>query len=66
LRLPVLILAFVASGLWAADGAALSGKIVDGAGDPIDHATVLVYHAGVKKGTASDLICGASVILIRR
>jgi hypothetical protein len=50
LRLRVLILAFAASGLLAADRASLAGKILDGAGHPIDHAIVLVYHAGVKRG----------------
>jgi protocatechuate 3,4-dioxygenase beta subunit len=50
LRIRVLILAFAASRLLAADRASLAGKILDGAGHPIDHATVLVYHAGVKKG----------------
>ncbi len=50
MRLALLILAFAASGLLAADRATISGKIVDGAGHPVDHATVLVYHAGVKKG----------------
>ncbi len=50
MRIRVLILGLAAVGLLAAEPGALSGKIVDGAGHPIDHATVLVYHAGVKKG----------------
>ncbi len=50
MRIRVLILGLAAVGLLAAERGALSGKIVDGAGHPIDHATVLVYHAGVKKG----------------
>ena len=52
MRLPVMILAsaFATSGLLAADRVTLAGKILDTAGQPIDHATVLVYHAGVKKG----------------
>jgi len=28
----------------------LTGKVTDGAGKPLDHATVIVYHAGVKHG----------------
>lgn len=30
--------------------ATLTGKVVDAAGKPIEHATVLIYHGGVKKG----------------
>src|SRR5271168_4610948 len=30
--------------------AALAGKVTDVDGTPLAHATVLVYHAGVKKG----------------
>lgn len=34
----------------AADRATVSGKVTDAAGKPLEHATVLIYHAGVKKG----------------
>jgi hypothetical protein len=34
----------------AQDRATASGKVVDAAGAPVDHATVMVYEAGVKKG----------------
>ena len=52
MRLPVVILAsaFGACGLLAGDRATLAGKSLDSAGRPIEHATVLVYHAGVKQG----------------
>lgn len=33
-----------------ANRATLTGKVVDSNGKPLDHATVLVYHAGVKTG----------------
>jgi hypothetical protein len=33
-----------------ADRAVLTGKVVDANGLPVEHATVLVYHAGVKHG----------------
>jgi len=36
--------------LTAADHASISGTVVDPAGKPVDHATVLIYHAGVKQG----------------
>jgi uncharacterized GH25 family protein len=36
--------------LIADDRATITGKVVDTAGNPIEHATVLVYHAGVKQG----------------
>src|SRR5262249_22503941 len=39
---------------WAAfaadDRASISGKVVDLAGKPVEHATALIYHAGVKQG----------------
>jgi len=35
---------------FADDGMTLTGRVVDAAGRPIEHATVMVYHAGVKKG----------------
>src|SRR5215469_12109848 len=34
----------------AADRLSLGGKVSDGNGNPVEHATVLVYSAGVKKG----------------
>ena len=34
----------------SADSVALRGKVTDAAGKPIEHATVMVYHAGVKTG----------------
>src|SRR5436190_11095269 len=34
----------------AADRAVLSGQVLTNAGQPVDHATVIVYSAGVKKG----------------
>jgi hypothetical protein len=35
---------------FGADGVTLKGKVTDVAGRPIEHATVMVYHAGVKTG----------------
>jgi uncharacterized GH25 family protein len=35
---------------FADDHVALSGRVMDAGGKPIEHATVIVYHAGVKKG----------------
>src|SRR6266581_1678295 len=34
----------------AADRLTLTGKVTDAAGKPLDHATVMVYEAGVKQG----------------
>lgn len=34
----------------AADRLTLTGKVTDAAGKSLDHATVMVYHAGVKQG----------------
>ncbi len=34
----------------AADRATLSGKVTDSKGKPLENATVMIYHAGVKKG----------------
>jgi hypothetical protein len=36
--------------LMADDRATITGKVVDTGGNPVEHATVLVYHAGVKQG----------------
>ncbi len=33
-----------------ADAVTLTGKVTDVTGKPVEHATVMVYHAGVKKG----------------
>lgn len=47
------ICCFSVTGIARADErAAVTGKVVDSAGKPVDHATVLVYSAGVKKGYA--------------
>jgi len=35
---------------FAADHVTLTGKVTDGLGKPLENATVMVYHAGVKKG----------------
>jgi hypothetical protein len=37
----------------ADDRATVTGKVADSAGKPLEHATVLVYEAGVKKGYAT-------------
>jgi hypothetical protein len=52
MRLPVVIaaLAFAACNLLGAERTTLSGKVTDNSGRPVGHATVLVYHAGVKHG----------------
>lgn len=47
------LVVFVAWGCtdsFAVDTATLAGKVTDAAGKPLAHATVIVYHAGVKKG----------------
>jgi Carboxypeptidase regulatory-like domain len=38
------------SGVSGAEGTTLTGSVTDPTGKPIDHATVMVYHAGVKTG----------------
>ncbi len=38
---------FIAS---AAESAVVTGKVVDASGKPMEHATVMVYEAGVKHG----------------
>src|ERR1700690_1564691 len=35
---------------FGANGVGLKGKVTDATGKPIEHATVMVYHAGVKHG----------------
>ena len=53
-RVPALIVAFTlihgAESSIAEERAAVTGKVVDAAGKPLEHATVMVYSAGVKKG----------------
>src|SRR5580658_4817678 len=34
----------------AADRVTLTGKVTDSSGKPLEDATVMIYHAGVKKG----------------
>ena len=46
--LPVLLLAAALSS--AADRVILTGAVTDNSGKPLENATVLVYHAGVKHG----------------
>jgi hypothetical protein len=43
-------LAIAASLSYAADRPTLSGKVTDSLGKPLENATVMIYHAGVKKG----------------
>ncbi len=46
-------LLFTTSVCFAAESrSSLSGTVVDSNGQPLAHATVMVYHAGVKVGTA--------------
>jgi hypothetical protein len=47
-----ILIALAASCLYlsAEDRATISGRVVDAAGHPVEHAAVLVYHAGVKQG----------------
>jgi hypothetical protein len=42
---------WLAAGCLAAqERATITGQVTDAAGKPVEHATVLVYEAGVKKG----------------
>lgn len=52
MRLSTLLIAFtlIAGTLPAENRVTASGKVVDDTGKPVDHATVMVYSAGVKKG----------------
>jgi hypothetical protein len=51
MKLRILFSLAAACALAAADDrASITGKVVDAAGSPVEHATVLVYHAGVKHG----------------
>ena len=38
----------------ATDRLTLTGKVTDAAGKPLDHATVIVYEAGVKQGYSTS------------
>jgi len=52
-KLIAVLVAFLAWGgtnSFAVDTATLAGEVTDAAGKPLAHATVIVYHAGVKKG----------------
>src|SRR5437899_621103 len=56
-RIATVALALIAAELIAsnllfatAGRSTLTGKIVDAAGKPVEHATVMVYYAGVKQG----------------
>ena len=40
----------IGSVAFADDLLTLNGRVSDSAGKPVEHATVMVYHAGVKKG----------------
>ena len=47
----------IPSAVALADGRlTLSGRVSDSAGKPIEHATVMVYHAGVKKGYSTRVV----------
>jgi hypothetical protein len=49
-RLLIASLVVTATVSFAADRATLTGRITDSLGQPLENATVLVYHAGVKTG----------------
>jgi hypothetical protein len=59
LRLPLSVIlfavAFYPEAVHAAERVTATGKVVDSDGTPIEHAAVLVYSAGVRKGF--DLFC---------
>jgi hypothetical protein len=46
----VMFLAWGGTNAFADDTVTLAGKVTDAAGKPLAHATVIVYHAGVKQG----------------
>jgi protocatechuate 3,4-dioxygenase beta subunit len=52
MRNPLLAVSLIASFpvLFAADRVTLTGRVTDSLGKPLEDATVMVYHAGVKKG----------------
>lgn len=45
-----LLSCFLGVSSFAASDLSISGKVIDAAGKPIEHATVMVYHAGVTSG----------------
>jgi len=47
---PVAALTMVAAAAEAAERPSISGKVTDAEGKPLEHATVMVYYAGVKQG----------------
>ncbi len=48
---PIILFSIVMLTTCASDNdATLTGKVTDSAGNPLDHATVLIYYAGVKNG----------------
>ena len=49
-RLLIASLVVTASVSFAADRVTLTGKVTDNLGKPLEDATVMIYHAGVKKG----------------
>ena len=49
-RLLIASLIVIASISFAADRVTLTGKVTDKLGQPLENATVMVYHAGVKTG----------------
>lgn len=51
-KISVLVLLLASSGFaaCAVESATLTGSVTDATGRPLEHATVIVYHAGVKKG----------------
>ena len=49
-RLLIANLTVAVSLSFAADRVTLTGKVTDSLGKPLDDATVMIYHAGVKKG----------------
>jgi Carboxypeptidase regulatory-like domain len=49
-RLLIASLIVTASISFAADRVTLTGRVTDNLGQPLEHATVMVYHAGVKTG----------------
>jgi Carboxypeptidase regulatory-like domain len=48
--LPIVLLTSAVSMLAAAGRVPLTGKVTDASGKPLERATVMVYHAGVKTG----------------
>ena len=49
-RLLLASLAVTASGSFAAGRVTLNGRVTDRLGKPLEDATVMIYHAGVKQG----------------